>query len=436
MAIDRYSRVEMAKIWSDENRLDLWKKIECLVAKAQAEFHIIPVKAAEDICRLGNYQLNRVREIELTTQHEFNAFLKNLSENIGPSAAYLHFGMTSSDVLDTTLSLQLVQATDSILMQLEKLLGVLKRRAVEFQNTVCIGRTHGIQAEPMTFGLKLASHWAAFDRNRQRLINAKKEIAVGAISGAIGTYATIDPRVENYVIKELGLIPETISTQIIPRDRHAAFFCALAVTASSIENLVTEIRHLQRSEVREVEERFDKGQTGSSAMPHKRNPIKCENLTGLSRLIRSSCLPALENVTLWHERDISHSSVERVLCPDATITLDFALSRLTQVIEGLVVYPDRMLKNLYNAGGIIFSQRILLKLIEKGLDRQNSYHLIQQLSHASWQEDKNFFNLCQQNPEIKKILSLEELKNLFDVHFYLQQIPFIFQKIFGITSAN
>ena len=430
MAIDRYSRAETAKIWSDENRLDLWKKIECLVAKAQAKFSIIPMKAAQDICRLADYQISRIKEIELITQHEFNAFLKNLSENIGPSAAYLHYGMTSSDVLDTTLSIQLTQAADAILIQLEKLLAVLKRRAIEFKDTVCSGRTHGIHAEPMTFGLKLASHWAAFYRNRQRLIHARKEIAVGAISGTVGTYATIDPRVENYVIKELGLSSETISTQIIPRDRHAIFFCTLAVIASSIENLATEIRHLQRSEVREVEERFDKGQTGSSAMPHKRNPIKCENLTGLSRLIRSGCIAALENVTLWHERDISHSSVERVLCPDVTITLDFALSRLAEVMDGLVVYPDKMLKNIYNSGGIIFSQRILLKLTEKGLDRQKSYHLIQQLSHACWQEGQNFLHLCQQNPEIREILSLEELENLFDVDFYLKQIPFIFQRVF------
>ena len=428
MFFERYSRPIMKQVWSEENKLNIWRNIESLVAEVQGDLHIIPAQESLDIIRRAKFQSERVKELENVTHHEFNAFLKNMSENIGDAARYLHYGLTSSDVLDTGLAIQIQQATTILLEGIKGVADSIREKAIKFKETLCCGRTHGIHAEPTTFGLKLLGHWSAFRRHYNRIQQSKKDIEVGAISGAIGTYATIDPEVEKRVLSKLGLQIEPVSTQVIPRDRHAIFICTLAVVAGSIENLATEIRHLQRTEIREVEEPFSIGQTGSSAMPHKRNPIKSENLTGLSRLIRTNCQAALENITLWHERDMSHSSVERIVLPQTTILLDFALDRLKKIIDGLIVYPERMKDNLMQSDGIIFSQRILLTLIEKGMDRQIAYNLIQKLSHQSIADNHNFYNLCTHNQSIAQVIDSKELKELFDVEFYIQRIPYLFER--------
>ena len=428
--IPRYSRPEMTRIWEPENRFRIWFEIEAHACDAQAELGVIPHSAAKAVWEKGNFEVQRIDEIERETRHDVIAFLTNLAEYVGPEARFVHQGMTSSDVLDTCLAVQLAQASDLLLQGLDRLLAALEKRAKEHKDTVCIGRSHGIHAEPTTFGLKLASHYAAFDRARQRLASARAEVATCAISGAVGTYAAIDPYVEEYVAREMGLQREPISTQIIPRDRHAMFFSVLGVVASSIENLATEIRHLQRTEVREAEEFFHEGQKGSSAMPHKRNPILSENLTGLARTIRAAVNPALENVTLWHERDISHSSVERVFAPDATIALDFALHRLSGVIENLLVYPAHMQANLDRLGGLVYSQRVLLALTQAGISREDAYRLVQQNAMRVWQEGGDFLSLLKADPEVAGKVDAETLDDCFDPGHHTKHVGNIFARVF------
>src|SRR5579885_1573385 len=403
--IPRYSRPEMARIWEPENRFRIWFEIEALACEAQAALGVIPDEAARAVRERGRFEIERIDEIERETRHDVIAFLTNLAEHIGPEARFLHQGMTSSDVLDTALAVQLKQAADLLLADLDRLLTALKRRADEHKYTPTVGRSHGIHAEPTTFGLKLAGHWAEFARNRARLAAARDEIATCAISGAVGTFANIDPRVEDYVAKRLGLRPEPISTQVIPRDRHAQFFMALALIAAGIERLATEIRHLQRTEVREAEEYFSPGQKGSSAMPHKRNPVLSENLTGLARLVRSAVVPALENVALWHERDISHSSVERVIAPDATIALDFALARLAGMMDKLTIYPERMAANLASLGGVVHSGEVLLALARAGILREDAYRIVQRNAMATWEklgqpDGRSFRGNLEADPEV------------------------------------
>ena len=412
--IPRYSRKEMAGIWEPENKYRTWLEVEMLVCEAQAEIGVIPNDAPARIRANANFDIARIEKIEQEVKHDVIAFLTNVAEHVGEESRYVHLGMTSSDMIDTALSIQLRQAADVILAGLDQLLEVLRKKSIEHRATVCMGRSHGIHAEPTTFGLKLAGHYAAFRRGKERMVRARDEISICAISGAVGTFATIDPRVQAYVAKKLGFQQEAISTQVIPRDRHAMFFAALAVIASSIENLVTEIRHLQRTEVREVEEYFSVGQKGSSAMPHKRNPVLSENLTGLTRLIRATVVPALENVALWHERDISHSSVERVIAPDATILTDFALHRLTGMIDKLVVYPDRMKQNVDSLKGLVFSQSVLIALAEKGLSREEAYKLVQGNAMESWERGVDFFSLLVKDSNITKHLPEAELKKIFD----------------------
>jgi adenylosuccinate lyase len=380
--IPRYSRPEMTAIWEPENKFRIWFEIEAHACDAQAELGVIPREAAQAVWERGAFEVDRIDEIERETKHDVIAFLTNLAEHVGPEARFVHQGMTSSDVLDTCLAVQLTQASDILLAGMDRVLAALKKRALEHKHSVCLGRSHGIHAEPTTFGVKLAGHYAAFARGRKRLEAAREEIATCAISGAVGTFANIDPFVEEYVAAKLGLQAEPVSTQVIPRDRHAAFFAALGVIAASVENLATEIRHLQRTEVREAEEYFAPGQKGSSAMPHKRNPVLTENLTGLARIVPAAVVPALENVTLWHERDISHSSVERMIGPDTTVTLDFALNRLAGVVEKLLVYPETMQKNLDQLGGLVHSQRVLLALTQAGISREDSYRLVQETPFA------------------------------------------------------
>ncbi len=430
--IPRYSRPEMVRIWEPENRFQIWFEIEAHACDAQAALGVIPKEAAEAVWACDRaFDIARIDEIERVTRHDVIAFLTHLGEKAGPLARFVHQGMTSSDVLDTCLAVQLSQAADVLLADLDALLAALKRRAEEHKYTLTIGRSHGIHAEPTTFGLKLAGHYAAFTRNRARLVAARAEVATCAISGPVGTFATIDPSVEAHVAAKLGLTVEPVSTQIIPRDRHAAFFATLGVIASSIEHLATEIRHLQRTEVREAEEFFHPGQKGSSAMPHKRNPVLTENLTGLARLVRSAVTPALENVTLWHERDISHSSVERMIGPDATITLDFALARLTGVIEKLVVYPERMQANLDSLGGLHFSQRVLLALTQAGLSREGSYAAVQRNAMKSWQEGLDFQALLKADAEVAAALGEDTITGLFDPGFHTRQVDAIFARVFG-----
>ena len=434
--IERYSRKEMVQIWSPEEKFKIWFEIEAHACDALAELGVIPKKSAEKIWEKGNFDIKKIDEIEKTTKHDVIAFLTNLSEYIGEDARFVHQGMTSSDVLDTTLSVQLQKASDVLLNDIEKLLNALEKRAQEHKNTITIGRSHGIHAEPITFGLKLAGYFAEFKRNRNRLIDAKKEISTCAISGAIGTFAHIDPFVEEYVSKKLNLQPEEISTQIIPRDRHAMFFSTLGVIASSVERLATEIRHLQRTEVREVEEYFSQGQKGSSAMPHKRNPVLTENLTGLARMVRSAVNPALENVTLWHERDISHSSVERMIAPDATITLDFALNRLTSVIENLLIYPKVMLSNLEKLGGLVHSQQVLLALTQKGASREEAYEMVQMNAMKVWEtpesERKNVFKILLKNDDkVKTFLNDNEIDKLFNLDQHFMHINTIYKRVFS-----
>ncbi|MDB2701065.1 adenylosuccinate lyase, partial [Alphaproteobacteria bacterium] len=410
--------------------------IEAHACDAQAELGVIPADSAKIIWEKGQFDIDRIDEIEKTTKHDVIAFLTNLTEYIGEDARFIHQGMTSSDVLDTTLSIQLQKASDILLNDLDLLLKAIEKRSIEHKNTVTIGRSHAIHAEPITFGLKLAGYYAEFKRNKKRLLDARKEISTCAISGAVGTFAHIDPYVENYVSQKLDLIPEEISTQIIPRDRHAMFFSILGVIASSVERLATEIRHLQRTEVREVEEFFSQGQKGSSAMPHKRNPVLTENLTGLARLVRSSVIPALENVTLWHERDISHSSVERMIAPDATITLDFALHRLTDVIENLLIYPNTMQLNLEKLGGLVHSQQVLLALTQKGASRESAYEMVQSNAMKVWEtpehERKNVYKkLLIDDQNVRKFLDEAEIEKLFNLEQHFVHVDTIFQRVFS-----
>ena len=434
--IERYSRKQMVDIWSQQEKFNIWFQIEAHACDAQAELGVIPADSAKIIWEKGQFDINRIDEIEKTTKHDVIAFLTNLTEYIGEDARFIHQGMTSSDVLDTTLSIQLQKASDILLNDLDLLLKAIEKRSIEHKNTVTIGRSHAIHAEPITFGLKLAGYYAEFKRNKKRLLDARKEISTCAISGAVGTFAHIDPYVENYVSQKLDLIPEEISTQIIPRDRHAMFFSILGVIASSVERLATEIRHLQRTEVREVEEFFSQGQKGSSAMPHKRNPVLTENLTGLARLVRSSVIPALENVTLWHERDISHSSVERMIAPDATITLDFALHRLTDVIENLLIYPNTMQLNLEKLGGLVHSQQVLLALTQKGASRESAYEMVQSNAMKVWEtpehERKNVYKkLLIDDQNVRKFLDEAEIEKLFNLEQHFVHVDTIFQRVFS-----
>ncbi len=432
--IPRYSRPEMTAVWSPETRFRIWFEIEAYAAEAMAEIGVIPKAAAKVIREKGDkakFDVARIDEIEKVTRHDVIAFLTHLAEFIGPEARFVHLGLTSSDVLDTCLAVQLKRASDILIADVDNLLAALKRRAFEHKVTPTIGRSHGIHAEPTTFGLKLAVAYAEFARARARLVVAREEISTCAISGAVGTFANIDPRVETYVAAKLGLKPEPISTQVIPRDRHAAFFATLGVVASSVERLATEIRHLQRTEVMEAEEFFAEGQKGSSAMPHKRNPVLAENLTGLARMVRSAVTPALEDVALWHERDISHSSVERMIAPDATITLDFALARLAGVIDKLMIYPEAMRKNLDRLGGLIHSQRVLLALTEKGVARDDAYALVQRNAMRAWRGDGEFLALLKADKEVAKVLSAQALEALFDLGYHLKHVGAIFDRVFG-----
>jgi adenylosuccinate lyase len=432
--IPRYSRPEMAAIWSPETRFRIWFEIEASAAEGMAEIGAIPSSAAKAIREKGDkarFDAARIDEIEKVTRHDVIAFLTHLAEFIGPDARFVHLGLTSSDVLDTCLAVQLKRASDILIADVEALLAALKRRAVEHKMTPTIGRSHGIHAEPTTFGLKLAFAYAEFSRARARLVAAREEIATCTISGAVGTFANIDPRVEAYVAAKLGLKPEPVSTQVIPRDRHAVFFATLGVVASSVERLATEIRHLQRTEVMEAEEFFSEGQKGSSAMPHKRNPVLAENLTGLARMVRSAVTPAMEDVALWHERDISHSSVERMIAPDATVTLDFALARLASVIDKLVVYPEAMLGNLDRLGGLIHSQRVLLALTQKGVARDDAYAIVQRNAMRAWQAKGEFLKLLKADKDVAKTLSAEELEALFDLGYHLKHVDMIFDRVFG-----
>ena len=432
--IPRYSRPEMTAIWSPETRFRVWFEIEAHAATAMAELGIIPREAAAAIWDKGGaaeFNIGRIDEIEAITKHDVIAFLTHLAEFVGPDARFVHQGMTSSDVLDTCLNVQLTRAADLLLTDLDRLLAALKTRAQEHKLTVTIGRSHGIHAEPTTFGIKLAQAYAEFQRNKGRLESARKEVATCAISGAIGTFANTDPRVEEYVADAMGLEPEPVSTQVIPRDRHAMFFATLAIIASSVERLATEIRHLQRTEVLEAEEYFAPGQKGSSAMPHKRNPVLTENLTGLARMVRAYAMPAMENVALWHERDISHSSVERMIGPDATVTLDFALNRLAGVIEKLVVYPDRMRANLEKLSGLHNSQRVLLALTQKGVSREDAYLFVQRNAMKTWNEGADFLTELKSDDEVTKHLSEAELDEMFDIAYHLKHADTIFSRVFG-----
>ncbi len=421
----------MTRIWEPENRFRIWFEIEAHACDAQAELGVIPKEAAKAVWERGAFEVARIDEIERETKHDVIAFLTNLAEHVGDEARFVHQGMTSSDVLDTCLAVQLTQASDILLAGLDRLLAALKTRAQEHKYTLCLGRSHAIHAEPTTFGLKLAGHYAAFQRNRRRLEQARAEIATCAISGAVGTFANIDPAVEAHVAAKMGLGVEPISTQVIPRDRHAAFFATLGVIAASIENLATEVRHLQRTEVREAEEYFAPGQKGSSAMPHKRNPVLTENLTGLARVVRAAVVPALENVALWHERDISHSSVERVFGPDATITLDFALHRLAAVVEKLTIYPENMQKNLEQLGGLVNSQRVLLALTQAGLSREEAYKAVQRNAMKVWAGEGDILNLLKADEEVAGRISDADLEASFDNAYHTKQVDHIFRRVFG-----
>jgi adenylosuccinate lyase len=432
--IPRYSRPEMTEIWEPHTRFRIWFEIEAYACDALAELGVIPKESAKaiwDKADFVTFDVARIEEIERTTKHDVIAFLTHLAEFIGPDSRFVHQGMTSSDVLDTCLAVQLSRAADLLIADVDALLAALKRRAFEHKYTPTIGRSHGIHAEPVTFGLKLAQAYAEFSRARERLVAARKEIATCAISGAVGTFANIDPRVEEHVAKQLGLEIEPISTQVIPRDRHAAFFATLGVVASSVERLAIEIRHLQRTEVLEAEEYFSAGQKGSSAMPHKRNPVLTENLTGLARLVRGMAIPAMENVALWHERDISHSSVERMIAPDATVTLDFALARLTGVIDQLVIYPENMRKNLDKLGGLVHSQRVLLALTQKGVSREDAYALVQRNAMPVWRGEGDFRTLLGADKEVAAKLLPAELDELFDLNYHFKHVDTIFRRVFG-----
>ena len=432
--IPRYSRPEMASIWTPETRFRIWFEIEAHAASAMADAGTIPKEAARAIWDKGSkavFDTARIDEIEAVTKHDVIAFLTHLAEHVGPDARFVHQGMTSSDVLDTCLNVQLVRAADILIADVDRLLAALKARAFEHKDTLTIGRSHGIHAEPTTFGVKLASAYAEFTRGRERLVAARREVATCAISGAVGTFANIDPSVEAYVAVKLGLIPEPVSTQVIPRDRHAAYFAGLAVVASSLERLAIEIRHLQRTEVLEAEEYFSPGQKGSSAMPHKRNPVLTENVTGLARMVRSYAIPAMENVALWHERDISHSSVERMIGPDATVTLDFALNRMAGVIEKLVVYPDNMKRNLDRLGGLHNSQRVLLALTQAGASREAAYAMVQRNAMKTWETGADFLAELKADKDVTAKVPPEALEAMFDLGYHVKHVDAIFERVFG-----
>jgi adenylosuccinate lyase len=426
--IPRYARPEMTALWEAESRFSIWLEIETHAMDAMVKLGIVPAEAAKAVREKGNFDVDRIDEIEREVKHDVIAFLTSLAEHVGPEARFVHQGMTSSDVLDTCLSVQLMRASDILLQDLDALLAAIKKRAMEHKMSACIGRSHGIHAEPTTFGLKMAQAYAEFDRCRDRLVAARQEIATCAISGAVGTFANIDPSVEEHVADAMGLQVEPVSTQVIPRDRHAMFFATLGVIASSIERLSVEVRHLQRTEVLEAEEYFSEGQKGSSAMPHKRNPILTENLTGLARLVRGMAVPAMENVALWHERDISHSSVERMIGPDATITLDFALVRLTNVIDNLLVYPERMQENLDKLGGLVHSQRVLLALTQAGVSREDAYRLVQRNAMPVWRGEGTFLELLKADTEV--VLSDADLEALFDLGYHFKHVDTIFTRVF------
>jgi adenylosuccinate lyase len=432
--IPRYSRPAMTAIWSPETKYKIWFEIEAHAADAMAELGVIPKGAAKTIWAKGKdakFDVERIDAIEAEVKHDVIAFLTHVSEIVGPEARYMHSGMTSSDVLDTCFNVQLVRAADLIIADLDALLAALKRRAFEYKLTPTVGRSHGIHAEPTTFGLKLAQAYAEFSRGRERMIAARKEVATCAISGAVGTFAQVDPRVEAHVAKAMGLSVEPVSTQVIPRDRHAMYFATLGVIASSMERLATEIRHLQRTEVLEADEFFSEGQKGSSAMPHKRNPVLSENLTGLARMVRAYAMPAMENVALWHERDISHSSVERMIGPDATVTLDFALARLAGVIERLVVYPDNMRKNLDRLGGLVHSQRVLIALTKAGMSREDAYKLVQRHAMQVWQGKGDFLTLLKADPAVRAKLKPAQIEANFDLGYHHKHVETIFKRVFG-----
>jgi adenylosuccinate lyase len=437
--IPRYSRPEMAAIWSPEQRFRIWFEIEAHATEALAELGVVPKEAARIVREKGQaatFDVARIEEIEAEVKHDVIAFLTHLAEIVGPEARFVHQGMTSSDVLDTCLNVQLVRAADILISDIDKVLAALKKRAFEHKLTPTIGRSHGIHAEPITFGLKLAQAYAEFTRARERMVVARKEVATCAISGAVGTFAQIDPRVEAYVAKALGLEVEPISTQVIPRDRHAMYFATLGVIASSIERLAIEIRHLQRTEVLEAEEYFSPGQKGSSAMPHKRNPVLTENLTGLARMVRAYVIPAMENVALWHERDISHSSVERMIGPDATVTLDFALNRLAGVIEKLVVYPENMQKNLDRLGGLVHSQRVLIALTQKGVSREEAYRIVQENAMKVWGGEGDFLTFLKNDDRVTAKLSAKEIEENFDLDYHFKHVDTIFRRVFGSSAPG
>ena len=431
--IPRYSRPEMTAIWEPESKFQIWFEIEAHATDALAELGVVPKEAAAAIWAKGKFDVERIDEIEREVKHDVIAFLTNVAENVGEEARFMHQGMTSSDVLDTCLAVQLARASDILLEDIDALLAAIKKRAYEHKFTPTIGRSHGIHGEPVTFGLKLAQAYAEFERNRERLVAARKEIATCAISGAVGTFANIDPKVEEHVAEKMGLAVEPVSTQVIPRDRHAQYFATLGVIASSVERLAVEIRHLQRTEVLEAEEYFSPGQKGSSAMPHKRNPILTENLTGLARMVRSYALPAMENVALWHERDISHSSVERMIGPDATVTLDFSLVRLTGVIDKLLIYPERMQKNLDRMGGLVHSQRVLLALTQAGISREDSYRIVQRNAMKVWESDGQIalLDLLKADPDVSAKLSDAELEERFNLDYHFKHVDTIFARVFG-----
>jgi len=429
--IPRYARQEMVDIWEPEQKFRIWFEIEAHAMDAQAELGVVPKEAAKAVWERGNFEVARIDTIEAETRHDVIAFLTNLSEYVGPEARFVHQGMTSSDVLDTCLSVQLMRASDILLADVDRVLAALKKRAFEHKRSLTIGRSHGIHAEPTTFGIKLAGHYAEFARNRERLLAARAEIATCAISGPVGTFASIDTRVEEHVAKAMGLEPETVSTQVIPRDRHAMFFAVLGVIASGIERFSVEVRHLQRTEVLEAEEFFHQGQKGSSAMPHKRNPVLSENLTGLARIVRAAVTPAMENVALWHERDISHSSVERMIAPDSTVTLDFALNRMAGMVEKLLIYPDRMLANLNRLGGLAYSQHVLLALTQAGVSREDAYRIVQSNAMQVWEKGGDFLTLLRADPAVADRVPEATLDAAFDPERQMAHVDTIFTRVFG-----
>jgi adenylosuccinate lyase len=428
--IPRYTRPQMGKLWEEEAKYQAWLDVELAVAEAMVEDGLLPEDALVEIKSKATFSVDRIEEIEAETKHDVIAFLTNIEENVGPASRFLHLGLTSSDVLDTANALLLTKATEILIGDVDMLCEALKQRAYEHKDTVMIGRSHGIHAEPITFGLKMALFYAEMERNRERLVQAQQRIAIGKISGSVGTFANVSPDVEAKALARLGLVPDSISTQVVQRDRHAQFFTTLAILASTLEKLAIEIRHLQRTEVLEAEEPFSEKQKGSSSMPHKRNPILSENITGLARVVRSNAFAALENVALWHERDISHSSVERIIGPDSTILLDFMLVRMTQVIKGLVVYPDHMTDNLKRTGGLFFSQQVLLALTEKGLIRDQAYRLVQRNAMRVWEEKADFKELLRLDPDVRQFLTSEELDTIFDISYHLKHIDTIFSRVF------